>query len=83
MLKINVFACYVINSCEKSKNYYECSWTGILVMNYTFSKFRTAGSILGTGVTNFLSDWDKISATVRKDIFSLILYYNMRKYSNF
>jgi len=26
--------------------------------------FRTAGTILGTGITNFLSDWDKISSTV-------------------
>jgi len=25
---------------------------------------KTAGSIIGTGVTNFLADWDKISATV-------------------
>ncbi|XP_066915630.1 ATPase family AAA domain-containing protein 3-like [Clytia hemisphaerica] len=25
---------------------------------------KTAGSILGTGITNFLSDWDKISSTV-------------------
>ena len=29
-----------------------------------FYLFRTAGSVLGTGFQAFISDWDKVSATV-------------------
>ena len=31
-----------------------------------FPPLRAAGSLIGEGITNFITDWDKISATVSR-----------------
>ena len=37
---------------------------GVYLISYFLNFSRTAGSILGAGFNAFISDWDKISATV-------------------
>ena len=37
--------------------------------------FRTAGSVLGTGMQAFLSDWDKITAVVSALHMTVIITY--------
>lgn len=44
----------------------------ILFLFFVFSS-RTAGSILGAGFDAFISDWDKISATVRIPFYYIII----------
>ena len=38
--------------------------SGVSLISYFLNFSRTAGSILGAGFNAFISDWDKISATV-------------------
>ena len=42
--------------------------------------FRTAGSILGTGVNTFISDWDRVTAAVRTSHFFCLYLYLSLKY---
>ena len=44
----------------------------VLLSNMYYLFIRTAGSILGTGINTFISDWDRVTSAV--NIIAIILF---------